>query len=146
MRAMRKRDFSPPSLHLGLSSLFCFNKEFFAIERQPNGRMVQQKLCHLINWTRLLLGFDAALICAGTLYFACRSSFQPRLALLDHFSDCQIINRQSGQYLPCLLRRFCLDKINALEPLSHRQAQQYSPMSCELRQCHDCTLSVTHFQ
>ena len=55
-------------------------QEFLAIERRPNGRMVQQKLCHLINRARLMKRLDAALICAGnSVLGSTDSSFELRL-------------------------------------------------------------------
>ena len=91
-------------------------QEFLAIERRPNGRMVQQKLCHLINWTRLLLGFDAALICAGnSVLGSAGSSSKLRLCscstifLIAKYAP---IGRAGNIYL--VFSAVCLDKINKL--------------------------------
>ena len=91
-------------------------QEFLAIERRPNGRMVQQKLCHLINWTRLLLGFDAALICAGnSVLGSAASSSKLRLCsrtaifLIAKYAP---IGRAGNIYL--VFSTICLDKINKL--------------------------------
>ena len=91
-------------------------QEFLAIERRPNGRMVQQKLCHLINRARLMKRLDAALICAGnSVLGSAGSSFKLRLcsrAAIFLIAKYAPIGRAGNIYL--VFSAVCLDKINKL--------------------------------
>ena len=112
-------------------------QEFLAIERRPNGRMVQQKLSHLVNRTGLMLGFDAALISAGNPVFGgagavlylCLYSRSTVFLIAKHAPICRTCN------IYLVFSAVCLDKINKF--LNH----SWLKIIVRLNNTHPCAMS-----